>query len=111
MFIKRFGFISVLLLILNSLACQSTGSQADAAATPAAGAKKALVARAASFELGTPYEPPPGDPLEHHAAGFAKILCSAVFITGLDVDFAAEAIGYFSAPYETRKELTSIPAP
>ena len=54
----------------------------------------------------TPYESPPGDPLEHHAAGFAKILCSAVFITGLDVDFAAEAIGYFSAPYEPRKELT-----
>ena len=105
---KHFGLMSVLLLVLNPVACQNPGSdgQAAAAAIPAGGGKEALVARAASFELETPYEPPPGDPLEHHAAGFAKILCSAVFITGLDVDFAAEAIGYFSAPYEPRKELT-----
>ena len=34
-----------------------------------------------------------GDPLHHHAAGFEKILCSAVFITALDADFAAEDIG------------------
>ena len=105
---SRFALRVGLCLILFSVACRSPGTdtQADAAATPAAGSKEALVARAASFELDTPYEPPPGDPLEHHAAGFAKILCSAVFITGLDVDFAAEAIGYFSAPYEPRKELT-----
>ena len=64
-----------------------------------------LIARATEHELDTPYVPPPGDPLEHHAAGFAKILCTAVFITGLDLEFAAENIGYFTAPYHVRAEL------
>ena len=62
--------------------------------------------RADSFELDTPYEPVPGDALSHHASGFAKILCSAVFITGLDFDFAAENIGYFSAPYSEREKFS-----
>ena len=65
-----------------------------------------MLARADSLDLGTPYTPPPGDPLSHHASGFAKIMCSAVFITGLEPDFAAENIGYFSAPYEERAKLS-----
>lgn len=65
----------------------------------------ALIARAKAFELDTPYVAPPGDPLSHHAAGFAKVMCSAVFITGLDPDFAAENVGYFTAPYEMRAKL------
>ncbi|MCB0684933.1 MAG: serine hydrolase [Saprospiraceae bacterium] len=64
-----------------------------------------LIQRADSFELDTKYEPVPGDSMSHHASGFAKILCSAVFITGLDFDFAAENIGYFSAPYAVRSHL------
>jgi hypothetical protein len=56
----------------------------------------AQIARAKSFELDTPYVPPPGDAMEHHTSGFAKIMCSAVFITGLDPDFAAENVGYFT---------------
>ncbi len=68
-------------------------------------ARKELIARAKSFELSTPYEPPPGDALEHHAAGFAKVMCSAVFITGLDPDFAAENVGYFAAPYAERAKM------
>ncbi len=66
---------------------------------------QAMIARARSLELDTPYVPPPGDPLEHHASGFAKIMCSAVFITGLDAEFAAENVGYFTSPYETRAKL------
>ena len=54
-----------------------------------------LLRRAASLELDTDYVPPPGDPLVHHTSGFAKTLCSAVFITGLDPDFAAENVGFF----------------
>src|SRR5436309_10633041 len=64
-----------------------------------------LLARAKSLELNTPYVPPPGDPLEHHAAGFANVMCAAVFITGLDPDFAAENVGYFVSPYEIRAKL------
>jgi CubicO group peptidase (beta-lactamase class C family) len=65
----------------------------------------AMLARDKALELHTPYVPPPGNPLEHHAAGFAQIMCSAVFITGLDPDFAAENVGYFTAPYAERAKL------
>jgi CubicO group peptidase (beta-lactamase class C family) len=65
----------------------------------------AMLARDKGLELPTPYVPPPGNPLEHHAAGFAQIMCSAVFITGLDPDFAAENVGYFTAPYAERAKL------
>jgi len=64
-----------------------------------------LIARAKSLELKTPYVPPPGEPLDHHTAGFAKIMCSAVFITGLDPDFAAENVGYFTSPYAERAKV------
>src|SRR5687767_15163010 len=64
-----------------------------------------IIARAKALELQTPYVPPPGDPLEHHTAGFAKIMCSAVFITGLDPDFAAENVGYFTSPYAERAKV------
>ena len=70
-----------------------------------AAVREALIARAKTFELPTPYVPPPGDPLAHHASGFAKIMCSAVFITGLDPEFAAENVGYFVAPSEERKKV------
>lgn len=79
-------------------------------ATPAApqapvSGRDALIARAKSLELNTPYVPPPGDALEHHTSGFAKIMCSAVFITGLDPDFAAENVGYFTSPYAERSKV------
>ena len=75
-------------------------SDSDPAPSPAA-----MIARAKALELDTPYVAPPGDPLVHHAAGFAKVMCSAVFITGLDPEFAAENVGYFTAPYEVRARL------
>jgi hypothetical protein len=64
-----------------------------------------LIARAKSFELDTPYVPPAGDPLAYHAAGYAKVICSAVFMTGLEPNFAAENVGFFTAPYEVRAKL------
>src|SRR2546421_8121144 len=75
------------------------------AAAAQAPTKDALIARAKSFELNMPYVPPPGDPLTHHAAGFAKVMCSAVFMTGLAPDFAAENVGVFTAPYSQRAKL------
>jgi len=71
-------------------------------------ARAALIARAKSFELDTPYVPPPGEAIDHHAAGFAKVMCSAVFITGLEPDFAAANVGYFTAPMVPRASF--IPA-
>ena len=89
--------------------CDGSGPAAapGAAAAPqvSAPSREALIARARSLELETPYVPPPGDPLEHQTAGFAKIMCSAVFITGLDPDFAAENVGYFTGPYLERARV------
>lgn len=65
----------------------------------------AIVARARALELPTRSEPPPGDPLEYHAVGLAKAICSAVFVTGLDPDFAWENLAYFTAPYAERARL------
>ena len=67
--------------------------------------RQALIARGKSLELNTPYVPVPGDPLEHHAAGYANIMCSGVFISGLDPAFVSENVGYFTAPYESRAKL------
>lgn len=84
-----------------------TGGARATPATPAAElpAPAAMIARAKALELDTPYEPPPGDPLEHHTSGYAKTMCSAVFITGLDPDVAAESVGYFTGPYEQRHKV------
>jgi CubicO group peptidase (beta-lactamase class C family) len=50
-------------------------------------------------------ETPPGDRLVHDAAGYARVMCNAVFLTGLDPDFAAENVGYFVAPMAQRAKL------
>ena len=83
----------------------ATGPAADSAAQEG---REAMLARAAAAELDTEYEAPPGDPLWHHTAGFAKTLCSAVFVTGLDATFAAENVGFFSGPYQHRSNVTAM---
>lgn len=40
-------------------------------------AREFLNQRAKALELNTPHVPPPGDPMEHHGSGYAKIMCSA----------------------------------
>lgn len=93
----------ILFLGLFLQACQSSVTETEETEISP---REKMLARADSLELDTDYTPPPGDPLSHHASGFAKILCSAVFVTGLDFDFAAENIGYFTAPYDERAKLT-----
>src|SRR6476646_2860553 len=94
MVIMRLSLVAVIVALAVSTAASQEPLPTNAA----------LIARAKSFELDTPYVPPPGDAMEHHTSGFAKIMCSAVFITGLDPDFAAENVGYFtSQTYAERK--------
>jgi CubicO group peptidase (beta-lactamase class C family) len=97
------------LVILYFLACTlltgcSQPLEEAAAPEPQAEAEPAetIIERANRLELDTEYVPPPGDAMAHHTMGFARTLCSAVFVTGLDADFAAESVGYFTAPYEHR---------
>ncbi len=84
--------------------CQQTASKEAAVDTKAA-AKAKMLMRADSFEIKTEYVGPPGNALEHHTAGYAKIMCSAVFITGLDPDFAAANVGGFASPFHERKKV------
>src|SRR5262245_6897575 len=104
------AFATVFLLALAATGTRAQQSPTVAAkpglsAPDPAPSPAAMIARAKALELNTPYVAPPGDPLVHHAAGFAKVMCSAVFITGLDPEFAAENVGYFTAPYEVRAKL------
>jgi CubicO group peptidase (beta-lactamase class C family) len=108
----RAAALGLLAALLQACASPQPASQTPNASpqpAPAAGAvlppPAALIARAKPFELDTPYEPPPGDPLEHHTSGYATTMCSAVFITGLDPDVAAESVGYFTGPYDERRKV------
>jgi CubicO group peptidase (beta-lactamase class C family) len=88
-------------------ACAGGGDAGSSAAAPTSdGSTEQLIARAAFYELDTPYTPPPGEGLHHQTAGFAKTLCSAVFITGLDADDAAANVGGFISPFEERHWVT-----
>ncbi len=51
---------------------------------PVVDAREVLIERGNRFELDTPYSPPPGDINAHYTMGFARTLCSGVFVTGLD---------------------------
>ena len=107
---NRLSLVAVLLLALAPLACVDEGGneETSSASSNMMSAADALVARAESFELPTEWVGPPGDALHHHTAGFAKIMCSAVFITGLAADFAAENIGYFTSDYDQRSKVALV---
>ncbi len=88
------------------VATQRTVSTTPSAPATAPTSEAALLARADSFELPGTWTPVPGDALEHSTAGFAKILCSAVFITGLEAADAAANVGFFTSPAEDRRHVT-----
>ena len=89
----------------NALAIAALLAVAIIPALAPAPSAEDLLGRAKALELDTPYVPPPGNPLEHHASGYAKVMCSAVFITGLSPEFAAENVGFFTAPSSARSTL------
>ena len=78
---------------------------ADSAAAPAEIEAARLAERGRRLEIPGEWVPPPGDPIVHHTAGYAKTLASAVFITGLDPDDAAAHVGGFTAPFEHRHHV------
>ena len=66
--------------------------------------------------------PPPGDPLAHHAAGYAKVMCTAVFMTGLAqllllrmsaISQASASLGMTEVPIEAglpQRAFQEVPA-
>ncbi len=107
----RYVVLCLSLLFLIS-ACSDTAEEpaAPESETQAPGEPdplQTLIERGKRLELDTEYVPPPGDPMAHYTMGFARTLCSAVFVTGLDPEFAAESVGYFTSPYETRSVVVN----
>jgi CubicO group peptidase (beta-lactamase class C family) len=101
------GLAALILSAALAAACQGPApATAPASVDPARAAIEKRIARAKGLELPTPYEPPPGDALSHHTAGYVKTVCSAVFLTGYTAEFAAEHVGYFSGPYEHRAKVS-----
>ena len=91
-----------LVTLLGITAC---GGSVDQSESSSIADNDALIARAAPLELDTEYAPPPGEALHHNTSGFAKTLCSAVFITGLDPEDAAANVGGFSGPFGERHHV------
>ena len=89
----------LLVVLLGSVACAVPADQSQSELDDV------FAARAAALELDTNYHPPPGQDLHHHTSGFAKILCSAVFITGLDPQDAAANVGGFTSPFNERQHV------
>ncbi|MDH3643014.1 MAG: beta-lactamase family protein [Gammaproteobacteria bacterium] len=86
----NYQWIAALLLVsVGGCAAPESGSDTTAASEPA-------------------WEPPPGEAIVHHTGGFAKTLCSAIFITGLDPADAAANVGGFTAPFEHRAAVQDI---
>ncbi|MXW17027.1 MAG: serine hydrolase [Gemmatimonadetes bacterium] len=98
-------FLAVSPAVFLLFACGQTDDSTPAADTPE-DATAALIARGDSLEIPGEWAIPPGDPLVHATAGFAKILCSNVFLSGLDPQFAAANTGFFSSPAELRGAVT-----
>ena len=92
------NLLFLLLAAGGLIGCSNKKDSPTAVLTP----EERLLARADSLAMDTVYTIPPGDALSHYTAGYAKIMCSAVFITGLDPDFAAANVGYFTSPPEQR---------
>jgi len=96
-------YLIALFLINIFISCQQSVPKEEPEEPETARAR--MIARSDSLELDTSYEAPPGDALAHHTSGFAKILCSAVFVTGLDQEFAAENVGGFTSPFDERTKV------
>lgn len=101
---RRSSVVPRLALGLASALLGLAGVAADAMAQEDPAALRArVIARGRALELPGAWTPPPGDALVHHTSGFAKTLCSAVFITGLDPEDAAANVGFFTGPLAPRR--------
>lgn len=97
-------YLLIVSIAISTASCQKSEPK-EVSQDDASSQKAKMVARADSLELDTPYEAVPGDALEHHTSGYAKIMCSAVFITGLDPEMAAANVGGFTSPFEERSKV------
>ncbi len=99
---KSIHTIGLLLVLAFFASCNSKPQLESQPKVETQSTVNPLIERGKKLQLKTAYKAPPGDALSHNTAGYAKIMCSAVFITGLKPEFAAENVGYFTSPYAER---------
>jgi CubicO group peptidase (beta-lactamase class C family) len=105
--------LTAALLLAATFGCAGGGGEPfmEQPCTDEMSLNECLVFRSSQYELDTEREHPPRgflDPdvfIEHEASGFAKVLCSAVFLTGLDFEAAQHQIGGFTSRYQYRDRL------
>ncbi|MDA9987609.1 beta-lactamase family protein [Luminiphilus sp.] len=106
--IRHYAVLCSLLAILSCAEWQDPSASQDPLSEVAA--TETVAERGQRLELDTALAGPPGDPASHYAMGFARVLCSAIFVSGLEADFAAKNVGFFTSPPEKRRDIhdTSI---
>ena len=102
---KSIHTIGLLLVLAFFASCNSKPQLESQPKVETQSTVNPLIERGKKLQLKTAYKAPPGDALSHNTAGYAKIMCSAVFITGLKPEFAAENVGYFTSPYAERAKV------
>ena len=78
-------------ILLGSLIGLLSASQLEAQTADAK--RDAMLARAKVAEISDAWMPAPGEPLDHFTVAYAKLMCSAVFVSGMDPDFARATLG------------------
>ena len=78
-------------ILLGSLIGLLSASQLEAQTADAK--RDAMLARAKAAEISDAWMPAPGEPLGHFTVAYAKLMCSAVFVSGMDPDFARATLG------------------
>ena len=68
-------------------------------------ARHALAARGQGLEIPGSFARVDGDALLHETAGFAKVLCTSAFYTGIEPRRAAAASGFVVSPLASRKAV------
>lgn len=92
-------------VLLSFVACAKAEKEAPPPTVPSASPTAGLIARGDSLALPGSWTPVPGNAIDHSTAGFATIMCAAVFLTGLDPADAAANVGFFVSPAEDRAQV------
>jgi CubicO group peptidase (beta-lactamase class C family) len=102
------AYATVLLLLALAGGCATVNHDAyvPAVALPSKEPlnREARVTRAKALEFPTEYVAPPGDPMSHHAAALARVVCAGVFVSGLEADLVVANAGVVP-PFDIRNTL------
>ena len=101
--IRHYAVLCSLLAILSCAEWQDPSASQDPLSEAAA--TETVAERGQRLELDTALAGPPGDSASHYAMGFARVLCSAIFVSGLDPDFSVKNVGFFTSPPTTRGDV------